>query len=122
MASSEWGDWGPEDSAEARRLLIQLLEERGFYRISGRARDEGTPILKGRGFRSPLDGSFVVYVLSLLRRGYPRLRRMLRGNPPDSIPRGWCMRNCDGNGLFIEMTVERVRANQYEAFLISFHY
>jgi hypothetical protein len=31
------------------------------------------------------------------------------------------MRDCDGRGLFIEMTLEEVRMGQNLAFLISFH-
>jgi hypothetical protein len=32
------------------------------------------------------------------------------------------MRNCDGHGLFIEMTIEDKRMGQQVAFLISFHH
>jgi len=116
MASA---DLDPEDPVEARRLLIRLLDA-GDYRITDRARREGLPILRAFGVRSPLDGSLVEFVLRLLRGGHP-IHRMIRGQPPDSLPRGWCMRNCDGHGLFIELTIEEVRMGQQVAFIISFH-
>jgi hypothetical protein len=116
MASA---DLDPEDPDKARPLLVRLLEE-GDYRITDRARNDGFPILRVLGVRDPLDGSLVDFVLRLLRRGHP-IRRMIRGEPPDSLPRGWCMKNCDGHGLFIELTIEEVRMGQQVAFLISFH-
>jgi hypothetical protein len=109
----------PEDPVQARRLLIRLFAA-GDYHITDRARQDGYPLLPALGLR-PCDGSLVEYALRLLRRGH-RLRRMIRGNPPDSLPRGWCMRNCDGRRLFIEMTLEEPRMGQQVAFLISFHY
>ncbi len=108
----------PEDPVEARRLLIRLFDA-GDYRITERALREGFPILEELG-RRPSDGALIAYVLRLLRRGHA-IRRMIRGEPPDSMPRGWCMRDCDGHGLFIEMTVEELRMGRQAAFLISFH-
>ncbi len=108
----------PEDPNDARQLLIQLFDE-GDYRITGRALREGFAILPSLGMR-PCDGALVEYVLRLLRGGH-RIHRMIRGNPPDSQPRGWYMKDCDGQGLFIELTIEEVRMDQQEAFLISFH-
>jgi hypothetical protein len=108
----------PEDPGAARQLLIQLFDA-GDYLITERARREGCAILPSLGMR-PCDGALVEYVLRLLRGGHP-LRRMIRGDPPDSLPRGWCLRNCDGRRLFIEMTIEEVRMGRHMAFLISFH-
>ena len=108
----------PEDPGDARRRLIQLFDG-GDYLITQRAQREGYPILRDLGRRS-CDGALIEYVLHLLRGGH-RIRRMIRGDPPDSQPRGWCIRNCDGNGLFIEMTIEEVRMGQAVACLISFH-
>jgi hypothetical protein len=109
----------PEDPGEARRLLIRLFDA-GDYQITERARREGYPILPTLGLRR-CDGALVEYVLRLLRGGH-EMRRMIRGDPPDSLPRGWCVRNCDGRGLFIEMTLEEPRMGQPMAFLISFHH
>ncbi len=117
MASA---DRDPEDPVEARRLLIQLFDA-GEFRITERARREGIPILPSLGIRYLQEGGLVRYVMRLLRRGH-ELRRMIRGDPPDSRPRGWCMKNCDGSGLFIEMTVEEVKMGQPVAVLISFHH
>jgi hypothetical protein len=108
----------PEDPAQARQLLIQLLDA-GDYQITGRAQREGYLILQDLGIR-PCDGALIEYVVRELRRGRP-IRRMIRGDPPDSAPRGWSMKDCDGHGLFIEMTLEEVRMGQQMAFLISFH-
>ena len=115
MASA---DRDPEDPAEARQLLIGLFDS-GDYLITDRARRDGYPILPQLGLR-PCDGALAEYTLRLLRGGHP-IRRMIRGDPPDSLPRGWCMRKCDRHGLFIEMTIEEVRMGQQMAFLISFH-
>jgi hypothetical protein len=117
MASAE--DPDPEDPGAARQLLARLFDE-GDYLITERARREGYPILPSLGLR-PCDGALVEYVLRSLRGGHP-LKRMIRGAPPDSLPRGWCMRNCDGHGLFIEMTIEEKRMGQQVAFLISSHH
>lgn len=107
-----------EDPGKARQLLVRLFDG-GDYRITQRALREGYPILADLGQR-PSDGALVGYVLRLLRRGHD-IHRIKRGEPPDSMPRGWCMRDCDGHGLFIEMTIEEVRMGQQVAFLISFH-
>src|SRR5947209_2255994 len=106
----------PEDPHEARALLIRLFDG-GDYQITERARRDGYPILPALRMRRG-DGSLVEYALRLLRGGHP-IHRMIRGSPPDSLPRGWCMRDCDGHGLFIEMTLEEVRMGQHMAFLIS---
>src|SRR5256885_1020494 len=109
----------PEDPNQARLLLIRLLDE-GDYRVTDRARNEGLPILRMLGFENPLEGSLVQYVVDLLRGSHP-IHRMIRGEPPDSLPRGWGLRNCDGQGLFIELIIEERKMGQPEAWLISFH-
>jgi hypothetical protein len=90
----------------------------GDYHITERARREGYPLLPALSLR-PCDGSLVEYALRLLRAGHP-IHRMIRGDPPDSLPRGWCMRKC-GRRLFIEMTLEEPRMGHHMAFLISIH-
>jgi hypothetical protein len=55
------------------------------------------------------------YVLRLLKADFP-LHAILRGIPEGSLPEGYVMNNADGQGLYIELTIERDTV-----WVISFH-
>src|SRR5262249_27072933 len=99
---------------EARRRLIELIEA-DDWEITETAASDGFAILRRDGERPPRWG-VVGYVLNLLRADFP-MHPVELGGPPRSQGIGDVRNNCDGEGLYVKVTIKDDRL----AWVVSFH-
>lgn len=90
------------DPETARARLVELLEE-DEWRISERARREGSVALRWLHDCEPTDQQMVVYVISLLKTK-TTLRCAPQGNPPGSTGIAWQM--TDARNVFVKLRIQ----------------
>jgi hypothetical protein len=104
---------------EVRAELIRLLDN-GDCRIpKTKATDPGFPILRKMGLM-PTQGAMIEYISDLLRANFP-LHPVLLHSAPASGGTGYVMNNCDGQGLYIKVRIEREYWRTHQVVVMSFH-
>jgi hypothetical protein len=104
---------------EVRAELIRLLDNGDCRIAETKARGPGFPILRKMGLM-PTEGAMIEYIADLLRTNF-ELHPVLLHSAPSSDGMGYVMKNCDGQGLYIKVRIEREYWRTHQVVVMSFH-